>query len=43
MQKPTRFIAIGAIADRTVRAWDVLMKRLTYHRYVSQGGDGARC
>ncbi|PTL78841.1 epoxide hydrolase family protein [Vitiosangium sp. GDMCC 1.1324] len=25
--------------DRTARAWDVLMKRLGYTRYVSQGGD----
>ena len=25
--------------DRTARAWDVLMKRLGYSNYVSQGGD----
>jgi pimeloyl-ACP methyl ester carboxylesterase len=25
--------------DRTARAWDTLMKRLGYARYVSQGGD----
>src|ERR1700754_604336 len=25
--------------DRIARAWDVLMKRLGYTRYVSQGGD----
>jgi pimeloyl-ACP methyl ester carboxylesterase len=25
--------------DRIARAWDVLMKRLGYQRYVSQGGD----
>lgn len=25
--------------DRVARAWDVLMKRLGYNRYVSQGGD----
>ncbi|NEI74796.1 alpha/beta fold hydrolase [Rhizobium lusitanum] len=25
--------------DRTARAWDVLMKRLGYNHYVSQGGD----
>ncbi|MDQ0009409.1 pimeloyl-ACP methyl ester carboxylesterase [Luteibacter jiangsuensis] len=34
--KPT---ALGWGPDRTARAWDVLMKRLGYKRYVSQGGD----
>ena len=29
----------GWNADRIGRAWDVLMKRLGYKRYVSQGGD----
>ena len=29
----------GWSPDRTARAWDVLMKRLGYTRYVSQGGD----
>ena len=29
----------GWSADRIARAWDVLMKRLGYTRYVSQGGD----
>jgi len=38
--KPT---AAGWNTDRIARAWDVLMKRLGYTRYVSQGGDwGAR-
>ena len=35
-QKPT---STGWNADRIARAWDVLMKRLGYTRYVSQGGD----
>ena len=35
-QKPT---ASGWNPDRIARAWDVLMKRLGYERYVSQGGD----
>ncbi|MEN7531684.1 epoxide hydrolase [Cupriavidus sp. 2SB] len=30
---------LGWGPDRTARAWDVLMKRLKYTRYVSQGGD----
>lgn len=30
---------LGWGPDRTARAWDVLMKRLGYARYVSQGGD----
>jgi pimeloyl-ACP methyl ester carboxylesterase len=34
--KPTE---LGWGPDRTARAWDVLMKRLGYHHYVSQGGD----
>jgi pimeloyl-ACP methyl ester carboxylesterase len=34
--KPT---APGWNADRIARAWDVLMKRLGYNHYVSQGGD----
>jgi len=34
--KPT---ALGWNPDRVARAWDVLMKRLGYTRYVSQGGD----
>ncbi|MGF6711155.1 pimeloyl-ACP methyl ester carboxylesterase [Luteibacter sp. W1I16] len=34
--KPT---ALGWGPDRTARAWDVLMKRLGYKHYVSQGGD----
>jgi pimeloyl-ACP methyl ester carboxylesterase len=34
--KPT---ALGWGPDRTARAWDVLMKRLGYTHYVSQGGD----
>lgn len=34
--KPT---ATGWDADRIAGAWDVLMKRLGYGRYVSQGGD----
>jgi pimeloyl-ACP methyl ester carboxylesterase len=29
----------GWTPDRMARAWDVLMKRLGYTRYVSQGGD----
>jgi pimeloyl-ACP methyl ester carboxylesterase len=38
--KPT---ATGWNTDRIARAWDTLMKRLGYTRYVSQGGDwGAR-
>ena len=33
----------GWNTDRVARAWDTLMKRLGYSRYVSQGGDwGAR-
>ena len=35
-QKPT---AKGWNPDRIARAWDVLMTRLGYGRYVSQGGD----
>jgi len=35
-QKPK---APGWGPDRIARAWDVLMKRLGYQRYVSQGGD----
>jgi pimeloyl-ACP methyl ester carboxylesterase len=31
--------ATGWGPDRIARAWDVLMKRLGYTRYVSQGGD----
>jgi pimeloyl-ACP methyl ester carboxylesterase len=34
--KPT---TTGWNPDRIARAWDVLMKRLGYTRYVSQGGD----
>jgi pimeloyl-ACP methyl ester carboxylesterase len=34
--KPT---GTGWGPDRVARAWDVLMKRLGYPRYVSQGGD----
>jgi pimeloyl-ACP methyl ester carboxylesterase len=34
--KPTD---LGWGPDRTARAWDVLMKRLGYTQYVSQGGD----
>jgi pimeloyl-ACP methyl ester carboxylesterase len=34
--KPTD---LGWNPDRVARAWDVLMKRLGYSRYVSQGGD----
>jgi pimeloyl-ACP methyl ester carboxylesterase len=34
--KPTE---LGWNPDRVARAWDVLMKRLGYTRYVSQGGD----
>src|SRR5690606_28744027 len=30
---------LGWQPDRTARAWDVLMKRLGYKEYVSQGGD----
>ncbi|PVY77793.1 pimeloyl-ACP methyl ester carboxylesterase [Cupriavidus alkaliphilus] len=30
---------LGWNPDRTARAWDVLMKRLGYTHYVSQGGD----
>jgi pimeloyl-ACP methyl ester carboxylesterase len=30
---------LGWGPDRTARAWDVLMKRLGYRQYVSQGGD----
>ena len=38
--KPT---TTGWTSDRIARAWDTLMKRLGYTRYVSQGGDwGAR-
>jgi pimeloyl-ACP methyl ester carboxylesterase len=32
-------IDLGWNPDRAARAWDVLMKRLGYARYVSQGGD----
>lgn len=35
-EKPT---VSGWNPDRIGRAWDVLMKRLGYHSYVSQGGD----
>ena len=36
-------ISPGWNTDRIARAWDTLMKRLGYTRYVSQGGDwGAR-
>lgn len=35
-QKPT---TTGWDADRIAKAWDVLMKRLGYKNYVSQGGD----
>lgn len=35
-EKPT---ATGWGPDRIGRAWDVLMKRLGYNHYVSQGGD----
>ena len=31
--------SIGWNTDRIARAWDTLMKRLGYSRYVSQGGD----
>jgi len=34
--KPT---SIGWGPERMARAWDVLMKRLGYQRYVAQGGD----
>ncbi|SEI20196.1 Pimeloyl-ACP methyl ester carboxylesterase [Pseudomonas asplenii] len=34
--KPTE---LGWGPDRVAKAWDVLMKRLGYTRYVSQGGD----
>lgn len=34
--KPTE---LGWNPDRVARAWDVLMKRLGYQQYVSQGGD----
>ncbi len=34
--KPTQ---TGWGPDRVARAWDVLMKRLGYERYVAQGGD----
>jgi microsomal epoxide hydrolase len=34
--KPT---TTGWNPDRIARAWDILMKRLGYSRYVSQGGD----
>ena len=34
--KPTE---LGWNPDRVARAWDVLMKRLGYTRYVAQGGD----
>jgi pimeloyl-ACP methyl ester carboxylesterase len=35
--------SVGWNADRIGRAWDTLMKRLGYERYVHQGGDwGAR-
>ena len=34
--KPT---VTGWDAERIARAWDVLMKRLGYERYVAQGGD----
>ncbi len=34
--KPT---TVGWGSDRTARAWSVLMRRLGYDRYVSQGGD----
>jgi epoxide hydrolase len=30
----------GWEASRTAKAWDVLMKRLSYQRYGAQGGDG---
>ena len=32
-------ISTGWNTDRIARAWDTLMKRLGYSRYVSQGGD----
>lgn len=32
-------VGLGWGPDRTARAWDVLMKRLGYSHYVSQGGD----
>lgn len=32
-------VDLGWGPDRTARAWDVLMKRLGYSHYVSQGGD----
>ena len=32
-------IYLGWNPDRVARAWDVLMKRLGYTRYVAQGGD----
>ncbi len=38
--KPT---ATGWGPDRMAKAWDVLMKRLGYTRYVAQGGDWGRC
>jgi pimeloyl-ACP methyl ester carboxylesterase len=38
-----RPLTTGWNSDRIARAWDTLMKRLGYTRYVSQGGDwGAR-
>ncbi|MGO7823182.1 alpha/beta fold hydrolase, partial [Rhizobium ruizarguesonis] len=30
---------LGWGPDRVARAWDILMKRLGYAQYVSQGGD----
>ncbi|MFK2917875.1 epoxide hydrolase [Dyella koreensis] len=35
----SRPIDLGWNPDRVARAWDVLMKRLGYTHYVSQGGD----
>ena len=35
-RKPT---STGWGPERIARAWDVLMKRLGYTRYVAQGGD----
>ena len=35
-EKPS---ALGWTPDRIARAWDVLMKRLGYDKYVAQGGD----
>src|SRR5262245_63280650 len=32
-------ITTGSGPERIARAWDVLMKRLGYTRYVAQGGD----